>query len=157
VILITTAYNDLSGTIPTEIGQLTKLKDLWLLHLGKYDGCLRCFHVLFFVYELTYLFIFSPLIALHSPTIPLSLSPYFPYFVILNTTDATQLSGTIPTEIGQLTELTYLDLGKYEKCLRCFHAPIVAALSSHMKTVFSPFGQFTNDTIVIHRHIVHFL
>jgi hypothetical protein len=37
VILVTTDDNSLSGTIPTEIGQLTKLA---LLHMSKYDGCL---------------------------------------------------------------------------------------------------------------------
>jgi hypothetical protein len=42
-------------------------------------------------------------------------------FVILITTDEVQLSGTIPTEIGQLTELEYLDLRKYDGCLRSSH------------------------------------
>jgi hypothetical protein len=36
--------------------------------------------------------------------------------MILITTAANALSGTIPTEIGQLTELTYLRLRKYEGC-----------------------------------------
>jgi hypothetical protein len=39
-------------------------------------------------------------------------SLYYPIFVILFTTDMNQLSGTIPTEIGQLTELTWLFLCK---------------------------------------------
>jgi hypothetical protein len=138
-------------------------------------------------------------------------SPYCPFFVILIATAGNLLSGTIPTEIGQLTELDYLGLGKFDGCLRSFHAPIAAGLPSHMKTAFSPIGfiasnnlsgsipteigflldleamylgrysfvgnsdassirtlifcplfsvnrsQFTNNTIVIHRHIVHFL
>jgi hypothetical protein len=50
VILITTDNNSLSGTIPTEIGQLTKLASL---HLGKYDGCSRSLHALFFIFKLT--------------------------------------------------------------------------------------------------------
>jgi hypothetical protein len=37
VILITTDDNQLTGTIPTEIGQLTVLTDI---RLRKYDGCL---------------------------------------------------------------------------------------------------------------------
>jgi hypothetical protein len=38
------------------------------------------------------------------------------FCVILITTAGNALSGTIPTEIGQLTELTYLRLRKYEGC-----------------------------------------
>jgi hypothetical protein len=63
--------------------------------------------------------------------------------VILITTANNQLDDTIPTEIGQLTGLVWLYLCKYEGCVRSFHAPIAAGLSSHMKTAFSPFGQFT--------------
>jgi hypothetical protein len=48
--LITTEDNSFFGTIPTEIGQLTVLTYLWL---GKYDGCLRSFHALSFIYNLT--------------------------------------------------------------------------------------------------------
>jgi hypothetical protein len=72
VILITTEYSEakqLTGTIPTEIGQLTELTDL---NLRKYDGCLRSFLALFFIYKLTYFVLSSPLIALNSPTTPLS-------------------------------------------------------------------------------------
>jgi hypothetical protein len=50
VILITTARTSLSGTIPTEIGQLTSLG---YLHLGKCDGYSRSFHALFFIFQLT--------------------------------------------------------------------------------------------------------
>jgi hypothetical protein len=56
--------------------------------------------------------------------------------VILITTDYNELSGTIPTEIGQMIELEHLDLGESLRSGR---------------------SQFTNNTIVIHRHIVHFL
>jgi hypothetical protein len=52
VILITTAANSLSGTVP-EIGQLTKLT---YLYLGKYDGCFRSSHVLFCIYDAYVLF-----------------------------------------------------------------------------------------------------
>jgi surface polysaccharide O-acyltransferase-like enzyme len=69
VILIMTGFNSLTGTIPTEIGQLTVLTSLYL---RKYDGCLSSFHALFFIYKLTYFVLFSPLIALNSPTTPLS-------------------------------------------------------------------------------------
>jgi hypothetical protein len=41
--------NNLSGSLPTEIGILLDLVNLFL---GKYDGCLRCFHALFFIYKL---------------------------------------------------------------------------------------------------------
>jgi hypothetical protein len=68
-ILITTDTNSLSGTIPTEIVQLAELRSL---SLRKYDGCLRSLHALFFIYKLTYFVLFSPLIALNSPTTPLS-------------------------------------------------------------------------------------
>jgi hypothetical protein len=121
VILITTEYNALSGTIPTEIGQLTVLQYLFA---GKYDGCLRCFHALFFIYT----HIFCPLFSVNrsqftNNTMHCHLFSYFPFFVILITGVAdTAFSGTIPTEIGQLTELVGLRLCKYEGCLRCFHA-----------------------------------
>jgi hypothetical protein len=119
VILITTVLNQLSGTIPTEIGQLTVLTRLWL---GKYDGCLRSFHALFLIYKLTYFVLFFPLIALNSPTTPLSFIAMLSIFVILITTDQNELTGTTPTEIVQLAELSYLNLGKYDGCLRSFHA-----------------------------------
>jgi hypothetical protein len=112
--------NQLSGPIPTEIGQLTALTQLALC---KYDGCLRCFHALFFIYKLTYSVLSSPLIALNSPTTHhRHSSPYCPFFVILITTDGNQLSGSIPTEIGELTVLGSLTLCKYDGCLRRFHA-----------------------------------
>jgi hypothetical protein len=69
VILITTDENQIAGTIPTEIGQLTVLG---YLGLRKYDGCLRSFHALFFIYKLTYFVLASPLIALNSPKTQLS-------------------------------------------------------------------------------------
>jgi surface polysaccharide O-acyltransferase-like enzyme len=80
------------------------------------------FHALFFIYKLTYFYLFSPLIALNSPTTPLSFIAILSIFLILITTGSNQLIGTIPTEIGQLTALTQLYLGKYDGCLRSFHA-----------------------------------
>jgi hypothetical protein len=56
--------------------------------------------------------------------------------VILITTEENDLSGTIPTEIGQMIELEVLSLGESLRYNR---------------------SQFTNNTIVIHRHIVYFL
>jgi hypothetical protein len=53
--------------------------------------------------------------------------------------DYNHLSGSIPTEIGVLTELTYLNLSKYDGCLRSFRAQIASGLSSHVKTALSPF------------------
>jgi hypothetical protein len=111
VILITTDSNELSGTIPTEIGQLTALVDV---DLCKYDRCLRSFH--------------APIavgLSSHMKT-PLEhhchSSPCCPFLLILITTAENELFGTIPTEIGQLTELAFLALRKYDGCLCSFHA-----------------------------------
>jgi hypothetical protein len=78
--------------------------------------------------------------------------------VILITTDQSSLSGTIPTEIGQLTELTRIDMGKYDGCLRSFHALFFIYKLTYFSSFLVNRSQFNNDTIVIHRHdIVHFL
>jgi hypothetical protein len=61
-----------------EIGQLAELLHLYL---RKYDGCLRSFHALFFIYKLTYFFFFSLLIALNSPTTPFSFVAIFSHFL----------------------------------------------------------------------------
>jgi hypothetical protein len=45
--------------------------------------------------------------------------------VILITTETDELSGTIPKEIGQLTALTTLRLGKYDGMLTFFSCPIL--------------------------------
>jgi hypothetical protein len=111
VILITTERNQLSGTIPTEIGRVTVLTHLFLR---------KCLCQSLSIHQQHHC---------HS-------SPYCPFFVILITTDYNELSGTIPTEIGQMIELEHLDLGESLRSGR---------------------SQFTNNTIVIHRHIVHFL
>jgi hypothetical protein len=118
VILISTDTNQLSGTIPTEIGQVTVLLDL---HLCKYDGCLRCFHALFFMYSYILSSFLRRSLSIHQQHHRHS-SPLCPLFVILFTTALNSLSGLIPTEIGQLTELTYLNLCEYDKCFRRFHA-----------------------------------
>jgi hypothetical protein len=78
--------------------------------------------------------------------------------MILITTALNQLSGTIP-DIGQLTGLTSLYLGKYEGCSRSFHA-LFCIYKTHI--FCPPFflnnrSQLTNKTIVIHRHITHFV
>jgi hypothetical protein len=117
VILITTGSSQIAGTIPTEIGQLTELTRL---HLGKYEGCLRCFHAPIaagFSHENCFFSIWTIHQRHHCHS-----SPYCPLFVILITTGSSQIAGTIPTEIGQLTVLTILWLGKYDGCLRRFHA-----------------------------------
>jgi hypothetical protein len=119
LILMMTDKGQLSGTIPTEFGRLT---DLYSLELCKYDGCVRSFHPLLFIYKLTYLVLFSPLFDLNSPTTPLSFIAKLSIFVILMTTDSNQLFGTIPTEIGQLTRLDSLCLREYDGCVRCFHS-----------------------------------
>jgi hypothetical protein len=76
-------------------------------------GCSRSFHALFFIYKLTYFVLFSPSIALNPPTTPLSFIAYCPFVVILITTEDNSLSGTIPPEIGQLTELYNCQLREY--------------------------------------------
>jgi hypothetical protein len=118
VILITTAGHLLSGTISTEIG---KLKALNFMDLCKYDGCLCSFHALYFIYKLTYFAILSPSIALNSPTTHTIVI----HRVILITTAGNSLSGTIPKEIGQLTALVTLRLGKYDGMLTFFSCPIL--------------------------------
>jgi hypothetical protein len=133
VILITTDANQLSGTIPTEIGQLTVLRDV---RLGKYDGCLRSFH--------------APIAAGLSSHMKTVFSPFGCTSIGYNS-----LSGSLPTEIGILLDLARLDLGRYS-----FFGKSDA--SSIRTLIFCPLfsvnrSQFTNNTIVIHRHIVHFL
>jgi hypothetical protein len=78
-------------------------------------------------------------------------------FVILITTASNQLSGTIPTEIGQLTGLTVLDLRKMTDACVLF-MPYSVSINSHILSCFLRRSQFTNNTIVIHHHdIVHCL
>jgi hypothetical protein len=74
--------------------------------------------------------------------------------VILITTARNQLAGTIPTEIGQVTVLLELHLCKYDGCVR-----FLFFIYTHLfRPLFSGnHSVFTNDTIVIHRHVVHFL
>jgi hypothetical protein len=90
LILITTAHNSLSGTIPTEIGQLTELTDLLL---RKYDGCLRFFHALFFIFKLTTGSAVSS--------------------ILFRGTEDNDLTGEIPRQVFER---------KYDRCLRFFHA-----------------------------------
>ena len=99
MILITTGDNQLSGPIPSEIGQLTELTDL---DLSKYNGCLRSFHALFFIYKLTYFVLFPPLIALNSPTTRLSFIAILSIFLILITTGDNDLSGQIPIKLENI-------------------------------------------------------
>jgi hypothetical protein len=153
VILITTGENQIAGTIPTEIGQLTVLDNLYL---GKYDECLRSLHALFFIYT----HIFRPLFAVNRSQFTnniIVIHRYCPLFVILITTGENQISGTIPTEIGQLTVLTSLYLCKYDECLRSLHALFFIYAHIFLPLFAVNRSQFTNNTIVIHRHIVHFL
>jgi hypothetical protein len=105
VILITTALNSLSGLIPTEIGQMTELTHLTL---RKYDGCLRAFHALFFIY-LTYFVLFSPLIALNSPT---TSPPRALLSLLFCGTGANDLTGQIPSELQTLLPLSTCSLSE---------------------------------------------
>jgi hypothetical protein len=122
-------------------------------------GCSRSFHALFFIYKLTYFVLFSPSIALDPPTTPLPFIAYCPFVVILITTEDNSLSGTIPPEIGQLTELFTLYLGKYDGYLRSLHALFLIYKLTYF-VIFSPLialNSPTTHTVGIHRHIVHLL
>jgi hypothetical protein len=88
VIIITTGTNKLSGAIPTEIGELILLTRL---RLGKYDGCLRSVHALFFI-------------CTHHGLCCV--------FYLFNGTEENELTGHIPIEL-QTLPIKYCYLGEY--------------------------------------------
>jgi len=99
-----TAVNYLTGSIPTEIGSLTSLTDL---SFSKYRAKNMYIILLFLNDWLWWLSIFIS----HRYYIA-----YHHLYRISNTAKYTEynssFSGSIPTEIGSLTSLTYLDFGK---------------------------------------------
>jgi hypothetical protein len=78
--------NDLTGPIPSELGLLTTLTTI---RLGKFSSC-HCFLISFLCYEYT-LICFDAF-----------------YFIL----DDNDLTGPIPVELGLLTTLFGLGLGK---------------------------------------------
>jgi hypothetical protein len=92
--------NNLSGSLPTEIGILL---DLSILDFRRYSfvGNSDASSIQALIYC-------PPFSVNHSK------------FTNNTTTAGNSLSRTIPTEIGQLTKLLSLHLGKYAGCLRCF-------------------------------------
>lgn len=93
----TTDNNQLTGTIPTELGRLTSLTSLNLGKIGNVNCCCTnvdgdwwLTHVPFYV---------DTIVACKMMT------------------DTNQLNGAIPSDIRRLTNLTYLDLGELENVL----------------------------------------
>ena len=90
--IILIASNELTGSIPTEVGLLTELTSLGL--------CKRLFSVLLVCFEIKqiYLSFASNLFSL--------------IFSRITLIDDNELTGSIPTEVGLLSNLVQLDLGK---------------------------------------------
>jgi hypothetical protein len=83
--------NQLHGTIPTEIGGLTSLN---YLLLGETENVLCFCCIIGCVADyIVLLFVMMP-----------------------SSTENNGLTGTIPTEVGQLSTLTYINLGEAEMC-----------------------------------------
>ena len=93
--------NELTGSIPTEVGLLTELT---ALYLSKHFISI---YLLYFETKHIHLFFASDLFSL-----------IFPHFCLIVDNE---LTGSIPTEIGLLTGLTELGLGK-RLFLLCFYA-----------------------------------
>ena len=95
--------NELSGTIPTEIGVLSQLTWLDLCEFSCIHGLVVLSCTLSDLRHWHALFTLCPLHSIQA---------------------FNHLSGTIPTEIGMLSQLTHLNLGKssciLELCRRCY-------------------------------------
>ena len=91
--------NSLTGSIPSEIGLLTELTNL---ELGKW-----------LIWVLIYLFIYISSERRHySIQFPHMTHHHVVLVFVLNLAGDNSLTGSIPSEIILLTELTYIDLGK---------------------------------------------
>ena len=88
-------YNELTGSIPTEVGLLTELSYLDL-------GSKQLFSVLLVCFETKHI---------HSFFASNLFSLIFPNIILLASNELT-LTGSIPTEVGLLTELIQLNLCK---------------------------------------------
>ena len=89
----TLAFNQLTGSIPSEIGLLTSLK---VIYLGKWLNQLLCCCLLWF-----FILVFSP-------------CHFNVYHVLLsNTLGGNDLTGSIPSEIEFLTSLETIYIGKW--------------------------------------------
>ena len=92
--IILIASNELTGSIPTEVGLLTEL-------VGSLSLCKRLFSVSLVCFETN---------QIHSFFASNLFSLIFSHIIL---TDINELTGSIPTEVGLLTELTRLRLGKH--------------------------------------------
>jgi len=115
----TTAVNKLVGTIPKEFGRLSRLTELRL------STC-TCFLLFLLVICL-----------LHWSLMQLPHQRYVDVFVA---TDTNSLTGTIPTEFGNLSLLNSLDMCKFETHL------IVLLFQYLFDTIFNS----TNDLLMLH-------
>ena len=88
-------YNELTGSIPTEVGLLTVLSNLGL-------GRKQLFSVLLVCFEIKHI---------HSFFASNLFSLIFTNIILLASNELT-LTGSIPTEVGLLSNLVQLDLGK---------------------------------------------
>jgi uncharacterized membrane protein len=92
-----TAGNVLSGSIPTELGRLNVLT---YLVLSKIDGNCVCYCC-------------TAVCLTHIANLCCQCST-------TQMTDANQLNGTVPTELGQLSNLTFLGFGKIDGNNVCY-------------------------------------
>ena len=90
-----TEYNLLTGSIPTEVGLLT---DLTTLDLSKH-------------FISIYLLCFETKSVINSTLLTFSCG--FISFYVSIVTDSNELTGSIPTEVGLLSDLSILKLGKH--------------------------------------------
>ena len=122
--LIQSDYNDITGSIPTEFGGLTSLTylDLGKIHFFWYCvPMIRC-----------WLIIDNTIIWYCLLSISWNLiCPQYTKNLLIES-DGNTIDGKIPTEIGELTALTQLQLGECECCVDVVDAPLSLFCLSHI-------------------------